>query len=88
MIRFDDHKTGYMIDPWRHLGPKRRRRRATDDLSSRLDHRPVEKCEHFRYEFFSRLTVDGVASYTIVGQRELYHRGTTPSTGVTTIKVN
>lgn len=47
MIRFDDHKTGYMIDPWRHLGPKRRRLldRSWAGLYREhvLNHLPVDK---------------------------------------------
>jgi len=56
MIRVEDHKTGYLIDPWRHLGPKRRR--LLDESWAGLyrehilNHLPVDKLvRHFRADF-------------------------------------
>ena len=53
MIRIDDRKTGYIFDPWKHLGPKRRR--LLDESWAGLyrehilPHLPVEKLAlHFR----------------------------------------
>ena len=56
MIRVEDHKTGYLFDPWRHLGPKRRR--LLDESWAGLYrehillHLPVEKlARHFKSGF-------------------------------------
>jgi len=56
MIRVEDHKTGYLIDPWRHLGPKRRK--MLDESWAGLyrehilNHLPIEKLvPHFRSDF-------------------------------------
>jgi len=56
MIRVDDRKTGYIFDPWKHLGPKRRR--LLDESWAGiyrehiLPHLPVEKlARHFKDGF-------------------------------------
>jgi len=56
MIRVDDHKTGYIFDPWRHIGPKRRK--MLDESWAGLyrehilNHLPIEKLiPHFRADF-------------------------------------
>ena len=56
MIRIDDRKTGYIFDPWGHIGPKRRR--LLDESWAGLyrehilPHLPVEKlARHFKADF-------------------------------------
>lgn len=56
MIRIDDRKTGYMFDPWKHLGPKRRRLLEASWAGLYREHilpyLPVEKlARHFKDGF-------------------------------------
>ncbi len=56
MIRVEDHKTGYLIDPWRHIGPKRRKMLDESWAGLYREHilniLPVEKLvPHFRADF-------------------------------------
>ena len=68
MIHTKDHKTGYLIDPWRHLGPKRRKMMEHSWAGLFRKHilceLPVHKLAPFFTEGFGRPTKE---LYTVLG---------------------
>ena len=68
MIHTKDHKTGYLIDPWSHLGPKRRRLMEQSWAGLFREHilceLPVHKLAPFFTEGFGRPTKE---LYTVLG---------------------
>ena len=68
MIHTKDHTTGYLIDPWRHLGPKRRKLLEDSWAGLFREHilceLPVHKLAPFFTEGFGRPTKE---LYTVLG---------------------
>jgi len=68
MIHTKDHKTGYLIDPWRHLGPKRRKLLEHSWAGLFREHilceLPVHKLVPFFTEGFGRPTKE---LYAVLG---------------------